>query len=135
MRRIKMVLAAAAVMAMLLALTAGPVGAQNLLGDIPPPGPEIPGQAQFHQPENRATPTPTLPGGQNCIGVVSSNPFKGPGGNPGGAALPTTFNNEPSFNGPVTRLLGQAAPSEFGFTSTKPNAISAFQEFVRNELC
>jgi hypothetical protein len=123
MRRILSLLAMAAVMAMLLALTAAPVLAQ-----IPPPGEETPGNPQT--PETNPA-QPTEQQGENCYGTSASNFVKGPGGNPGSAAAPTTFNGQPAFNGPVTSGAAQAPPEEFGFESEKPNAISAFQEFNR----
>ena len=137
MRRMILVLAIAAVM---LAMTAAPAFAQ--LGDIPPPGTEEPGNAQ--PPKTNVT-NPTEQTGQNFIGESQSNFVKGPGGNPGSAAQPTTFGGEPSFNGPVTSRIGTLAPDEplnpedpndkgLFPESDKPNVISALQEATRCDL-
>src|SRR5215211_5164714 len=130
MRRVILVLTIAAVM---LAMTAAPAFAQ--LGDIPPPGTEEPGNAP---PPKTDVTNPTEQTGQNFIGESQSNFNKGPGGNPGSAAQPTTFGDEPSFNGPVTSRIGtlDPGPVEEGGSgifpeSDKPNVISALQENVR----
>ena len=128
MRRILLVLTIAAVM---LAMTAAPAFAQ--LGDIPPPGDKQPGNAQ---PPKTDVTNPTEQNGKNFIGESASNFVKGPGGNPGSAAQPTTFGGEPSFNGPVTSRIGTLDPRESGIfpESTKPNVISALQEETRCSL-
>jgi len=122
-----------AIAAMLLATTAPLALAQ--LGDIPPPGEETPGKAK---PPKTDVTNPTETHGNNYIGESSSNFNKGPGGNPGSAAQPTTFGDEPSFNGPVTSRIGtlDPGPVEEGGSgifpeSDKPNVISALQENVR----
>jgi hypothetical protein len=134
MRRLLLVLTIAAVM---LAMTAAPTFAQVELGDIPPPGDETPGNAQ---PPKTDVTNPTDLHGNNWIGASASNFNKGPGGNPGSAAQPTTFGDpaEPSFNGPVTSRIGTLDPvpvneggSGFFVGSEKPNTISALQEFTR----
>jgi hypothetical protein len=104
MRRILLVLAVAA---MMLALTAGPA-----LAAIPTTNP--------------AHPTPD--NGSNCIGISSSQGFKGPGGNPYSAA---NLSPTGSFNGPVTSDAAQSPASDFGLPSTRPNAISSFQDFIQ----
>jgi hypothetical protein len=102
MRRILLLLVLAAMMAMALAVTAGPV----LAADTP-------------------TQTPTV--GQNCNGKSASDFVKGQGGYP--YSSHDRDPNTDSFNGPVTSGLAQSPPSDFDFfDSTKPNAISAFQE-------
>ena len=130
MRRIIMLLAIAA---MLLAMSAPPALAQLELGDIPPPGDKEPGNAQ---PPKTDVTNPTEQKGENFIGESASNFVKGPGGNPGSAAQPTTFGGEPSFNGPVTSRIGTLDPVESGIfpDSTKPNVISALQEDTRCSL-
>ena len=132
MRRIIMLLAIAA---MLLAMSAPPALAQLELGDIPPPGDKEPGNAQ---PPKTDVTNLTEQNGKNFIGESASNFVKGPGGNPGSAAQPTTFGDppEPSFNGPVTSRIGTLDPVESGIfpNSTKPNVISALQEETRCSL-
>jgi len=130
MRRIIMLLAIAA---MLLAMSAPPALAQLELGDIPPPGDKEPGNAQ---PPKTDVINPTEQKGKNFIGESASNFVKGPGGNPGSAAQPTTFGGEPSFNGPVTSRIGTLDPKESGIfpESEKPNVISALQEETRCSL-
>ena len=130
MRRIIMLLAIAA---MLLAMSAPPALAQLELGDIPPPGDKEPGNAQ---PPKTEVINPTEQNGKNFIGESASNFVKGPGGNPGSAAQPTTFGGEPSFNGPVTSRIGTLDPKESGIfpESEKPNVISALQEETRCSL-
>jgi len=130
MRRIIMWLAIAA---MLLAMSAPPALAQLELGDIPPPGDKEPGNAQ---PPKTDVINPTEQKGKNFIGESASNFVKGPGGNPGSAAQPTTFGGEPSFNGPVTSRIGTLDPKESGIfpESEKPNVISALQEETRCSL-
>ena len=132
MRRIIMLLAIAA---MMLAMTAAPAFAQLELGDIPPPGDKEPGNAQ---PPKTDVTNPTEQKGENFIGESASNFVKGPGGNPGSAAQPTTFGDpaEPSFNGPVTSRIGTLDPVDSGIfpESTKPNVISALQEDTRCSL-
>ena len=130
MRRIIMLLAIAA---MLLAMSAPPALAQLELGDIPPPGDKEPGNAQ---PPKTDVINPTEQKGKNFIGESASNFVKGPGGNPGSAAQPTTFGGEPSFNGPVTSRIGTLDPKESGIfpESEKPNVISALQEETRCTL-
>src|SRR5215218_8217821 len=125
MKRILMLMAIAA---MLLATTAPLALAQ--LGDIPPPGEETPGKAK---PPKTDVTNPTETHGNNYIGESSSNFNKGRGGNPGSAAQPTTFGDEPSFNGPVTSRIGTLDPKESGIfpESEKPNVISALQEETR----
>ena len=128
MRRMILVLTIAAVM---LAMTAAPAFAQ--LEDIPPPGDKEPGNAQ---PPKTDVTNPTEQNGKNFIGESASNFVKGPGGNPGSAAQPTTFGGEPSFNGPVTSRIGTLDPKESGIfpESEKPNVISALQEETRCSL-
>ncbi len=126
MKRMLLLMALAA---MMLALTAGPVFAQ--LGDIPPPGDETPGDPQT---PGKNPAKPTTQQGENCLGESASNFVKGPGGNPGSAAEPTTFNGQPAFNGPVTSRIGTLPGTEFDPETTKPNVISAFQEFNRETL-
>lgn len=130
MRRIIMLLAIAA---MLLAMSAPPALAQLELGDIPPPGDKEPGNAQ---PPKTDVINPTEQKGKNFIGESASNFVKGPGGNPGSAAQPTTFGGEPSFNGPVTSRIGTLDPQESKIfpESDKPNVISALQEATRCDL-
>jgi hypothetical protein len=121
MRRIEMVLALAAAMAMMLALMAGPALAQT---DIPPPGPGTPGNPQTPT-TNTATPTPTV--GKNCNGQAASNFLKGPGPSfsevsptgepigqpfPGSAAQPVTFGGQQNFNGPATSSLAPGQISD-----------------------
>jgi hypothetical protein len=129
MRRIIMLLAIAA---MLLAMSAPPALAQSL-GDIPPPGDKEPGNAQ---PPKTEVINPTEQHGKNLIGESASNFVKGPGGNPGSAAQPTTFGGEDAFNGPVTSRIGTLDPVESKIfpNSTKPNVISALQEETRCSL-
>ena len=135
MRRIMMLVAVAA---MMLAMTAAPAFAQLELGDIPPPGDKEPGNAQ---PPKTDVINPTEQKGKNFIGESASNFVKGPGGNPGSAAQPTTFGGEDAFNGPVTSRIGtlDPGPVEEGGSgifpeSTKPNVISALQEDTRCSL-
>src|SRR5215207_6246341 len=106
MRRIMMLVAVAA---MMLAMTAAPAFAQLELGDIPPPGDKEPGNAQ---PPKTDVINPTEQNGKNFIGESASNFVKGPGGNPGSAAQPTTFGGEDAFNGPVTSRIGTLDPKE-----------------------
>jgi len=122
-----------AIAAMLLAMSAPPALAQLELGDIPPPGDKEPGNAQ---PPKTDVINPTEQKGKNFIGESASNFVKGPGGNPGSAAQPTTFGGEPSFNGPVTSRIGTLDPKESGIfpESEKPNVISALQEETRCSL-
>jgi hypothetical protein len=126
----------------MLAMTAAPTFAQVELGDIPPPGDETPGNAQ---PPKTDVTNPTEQKGKNFIGESASNFVKGPGGNPGSAAQPTSFGGEPSFNGPVTSRIGTLDPDEplnpedpedkgLFPDSDKPNVISALQEATRCSL-
>jgi hypothetical protein len=128
---LKRILLLLSVAAMMLAMTAAPAFAQ--LGDIPPPGDETPGNAQ---PPKTDVTNPTEQKGKNFIGESASNFVKGPGGNPGSAAQPTSFGGEPSFNGPVTSRIGTLDPVDSGIfpESTKPNVISALQEVTRCSL-
>ena len=130
MKRLLLVWTIAAVM---LAMPAAPALAQDLLGDIPPPGDKEPGNAQ---PPKTEVINPTEAHGNNIIGKEASNFNKGPGGNPGSAAQPTTFGGEDAFNGPVTSRIGTLDPQESGIfpNSTKPNVISALQEDTRCSL-
>jgi hypothetical protein len=133
MRRILSLLAMAATMAMMLALTAAPALAQ----DIPPPGEETPGNPQTPT-ENVSQPTPTV--GKNCQGQAASNFLKGPGESftgvdpatgeaqrfPGSAAQPVEFGGQPNFNGPATSGIAQS--------DTEPgsgNPVSDFQQINR----
>ncbi len=133
MRRILSLLAMAATMAMLLALTAAPALAQ----DIPPPGDATPGNPQTPT-KNVSQPTPVV--GKNCQGEAASNFLKGPGESftgvdpatgeaqpfPGSAAQPVEFGGQPNFNGPAT--------SGFAQSDTEPgggNPLSEFQQTNR----
>ena len=118
MRRILLLLAVAAMMAMMLALTVSPALAQT---DIPPPGPETPGNPQTPT-ENPAAPTKEV--GKNCNGQSASKFVKGPGGNPGSAASPSPeFNN---FNGPFVSDLVRSDQTPGG-----GNLLSEFQQSNR----
>jgi hypothetical protein len=131
MRRILLLTTVAA---MLLTVPAGPALAQTL--DIPPPGDKTPAGTPQSPTTSPAQQTP--PKGENCLGQDASAQ-KGPGtelpaSNPGSAASPTTFNGGDAFNGPVTSTIGTLPGTEFNPDTTKPNVISAFQEFKRDTL-
>ena len=117
MRRVLLLLAVAA---MMLALPAAPA-----LADAPAPG-DVPVQGEPQTPESSAKPTKSA--GSNCYGKLNSNNLKGPGGNPGSPAEPTTF--DPDAEGPL--------PEQQDYTghavSTLPSgAISDFQLAFRDE--
>jgi hypothetical protein len=132
MRRMLLLMAVAATM---LALTAGPaLAARDKTGDLPPFKDQPPGNAQEAHATLSHTPNLTEQNGKNFIGQDASNSNKGIGGNPGSAAEPTTFNGEPAFNGPVTSTIGTLPGTVFDPNTTKPNVISAFQEFKRCSL-
>ena len=136
MRRIKMVLAVAAMMAMLLALMAGPALAQT--DTLPPFGIQgTPGKAH----EQHAPPLTTLPTAgptgapqqaANCYGQSQFTGFAGPSSVtpfPGSAAEPVQFGGQLNFSGP--------AHVQFLQTDTTPgagNPISNFQQDVRGLL-
>src|SRR5215212_2182942 len=120
MRRILMLLAVAA---MILALTAGPVfGAARDPLDFNGPGEA---SEVLKDKENKAE--PTADAGSNCYGQLSSNANKGPGGNPGSLAVPTTF--DPDAEGPLPE-----GPNYTGHavSTLDPGDISGFQQDFRD---
>jgi hypothetical protein len=116
MRRVLLVLTVAAVM---LA-----VAASAVLAAAPAPSADGPGNPQT--PANTVDPTKSA--GQNCYGQLSSNNNKGPGGNPGSLADPTTF--DPDAEGPLPEQLDYTGHA---VSSLKPGAISGFQKEFRDQ--
>jgi len=112
MRRILLLLAIAA---MILALTAGPA-----LAVAREPTEDVPGDPQTptQNPANL-----TEQEGENCYGQLSSNNNKGPGGNPGSLAEPTTF--DPDAEGPLPE---QPDYTGHAVSSLDPGDISGFQQ-------
>ena len=131
MRRIKMVLAVAAMMAM-LALTTAPALAQV---DIPPPGDRTPqGNPQPRQTTLPAGPTGAPDQAQNCYGQSQFTGFAGPSTPfPGSAAQPVQFGGQLNFSGPahVQFLQTDTTP---GSGEAAGNPISNFQQEARKLL-
>jgi hypothetical protein len=99
MRRIEMVLAVAAVMAMMLALAAGPALAQ------------------------------ATPNDHNCPGATQSGNVAGRGGLPGSKVQPAPgftdpVTGGPTFNGPVTRFVAQHPASTLGDLGIPPEDLT-----------
>ena len=149
MKRLLLLLAVAAMM--LTVLTAGPAFAAKEKEGLPPFGdkftdPDPNDQEPEPTPGNPQSPDknpekfpedPTSDQGpaRNFIGEDQRTGAAGPGTpNPGSAAKPTTFDGEPAFNGPVTSTIGTLPGTVFDPDTTKPNVISAFQEFKRCSL-
>ncbi len=108
MRRILSLLAIAAVMAMMLALMAGPA-----LADAREPTFDGPGNPQAPDPEENPA-VLTESAGKNCYGQLNSNNLKGPGGNPGSLAEPTEFpEGTPNYTGHAVSTLPSGEISEF----------------------
>ena len=91
---------------MMLALTVGVPLAQT---DLPPPGADIPGQAEKNAPQENPENFPeTQQIGENCYGAAVRDFLARPGTeNPGSAADPTTFDGKDAFNGPVKSDFAQ----------------------------
>jgi hypothetical protein len=111
MRRILLLLAVAAMMAVLMASSGPAFGAAR--------EPTFDGPGDPQTPENTVDPTKSA--GQNCYGKLSSTNVKGPGGNPGSLAEPTEFpEGTPNYTGHAVSTL-------------EPGDISGFQLDFRDD--
>jgi hypothetical protein len=106
MRRVLLLLAIAAMLAAMLA-EAGPAGAAAREPTSDPPG-----EASETIPDDFVG--DTKPAGNNCYGQAASNHVKGPGGDPGGYAVPTEFPaGTPNYTGHAVSTLDPGQISDF----------------------
>jgi len=99
---------------------AGPAGAAAR-----EPTEDGPGEAAENIPNDFVGDTKLA--GNNCYGQAASNHVKGPGGDPGSLAVPTTF--DPDAEGPLP-----AGPNYTGHavSTLDPGQISGFQQESRD---